>query len=105
MVEPLKENLVNLLLEGIHYDRLGEAGPNITDIIQGVINSFVSVEDYKRKGKLEVSFIFWLPFMILESLLKCSPWAPQKGKAVPQHIYGSAGERGRIASTHSRPQH
>jgi cullin 2 len=63
MVEPLKENLVNLLLEGIHYDRLGEASPNITDIVQGVINSFVSVEDYKRKGKLEVRFRFWLSFM------------------------------------------
>jgi cullin 2 len=63
MVEPLKENLVNLLLEGIHYDRLGEASPNITDIIRGVINSFVSVEEYKRRGKLEVSFRFWLPFM------------------------------------------
>jgi cullin 2 len=63
MVEPLKENLVNLLLEGIHYDRLGEASPNITDIVQGVINSFVSGEDYKRTGKLEVSFRFWLPFM------------------------------------------
>jgi hypothetical protein len=60
MVEPLKENLVNLLLEGIHYDRLGRASPIITDIVQGVINSFVSVEDYKRKGKLEVRFGYWL---------------------------------------------
>ncbi|PNF25320.1 Cullin-2 [Cryptotermes secundus] len=64
MVEPLKENLVNLLLEGIHYDRLGEASPNITDIVQGVINSFVSVEDYKRKGKLELyQEIFEAPFL------------------------------------------
>jgi hypothetical protein len=63
MVEPLKENLVNLLLEGIHYDRLGKASPNITDVVQGVINSFVSVQDYKRKGNLEVSFRFWFPFM------------------------------------------
>jgi cullin 2 len=56
MVEPLKENLVNLLLEGIHYDRLGEANPNISNIIREVISSFVSVEQYKRKGNLEVSF-------------------------------------------------
>jgi len=55
MVEPLKENLVNLLLEGIHHDRLGEASVNATNVIRGVIDSFVSVEEYKRKGKLEVS--------------------------------------------------
>jgi hypothetical protein len=55
MVEPLKENLVNLLLEGIHQDRLGEATVNVTNVIRGVIDSFVSVEEYKRKGKLEVS--------------------------------------------------
>lgn len=64
MVEPLKENLVNLLLEGIHHDRIGEASMNVTKVIRGVIDSFVSVEEYKRKGKLEVSvFRFWLPFM------------------------------------------
>jgi hypothetical protein len=55
MVEPLKENLVNLLLEGIHQDRLGEASVNVTNVIRGVIDSFVSVEEYRRKGKLEVS--------------------------------------------------
>jgi hypothetical protein len=55
MVEPLKENLVNLLLEGIHHDRIGEASMNVTKVIRGVIDSFVSVEEYKRKGKLEVS--------------------------------------------------
>ncbi|XP_069703724.1 cullin-2 isoform X1 [Periplaneta americana] len=64
MVEPLKENLVNLLLEGIHYDRLGEASHNITDIIRGVINSFVSVEEYKKKGNLELyQEIFEAPFL------------------------------------------
>lgn len=64
MVEPLKENLVNLLLEGIHHDRLGEASVNVTNVIRGVIDSFVSVEEYKRKGKLEVSsFGFWLLLM------------------------------------------
>ena len=59
MVEPLKENLVNLLLEGIHHDRLGEASVNATNVIRGVIDSFVSVEEYKRKGKLEVSNASW----------------------------------------------
>jgi cullin 2 len=64
MMEPLMENLVNLLFEGIHYDRLGEASPNITDIVQGVINSFVSVEDFKGKGKLELyQEIFEAPFL------------------------------------------
>ena len=54
MIEPLKENLVNLLLEGIHYDRLGEAAPQVTDIIRGVINSFVTVEEYKKKDNMDV---------------------------------------------------
>jgi len=64
MVEPLKENLVNLLLEGIHHDRLGEASVNATNVIRGVIDSFVSVEEYKRKGKLELyQEIFEVPFL------------------------------------------
>ncbi|KAJ9598457.1 hypothetical protein L9F63_010853, partial [Diploptera punctata] len=64
MIEPLKENLVNLLLEGIHYDRLGEASPYVTDIIRGVINSFVSVEEFKKKGDLELyQEIFEAPFL------------------------------------------
>lgn len=55
MIESLKTSLVALLLEGIHADRLGEAQPATSDVICGVIESFVRVEEYKMKGQLNVS--------------------------------------------------
>jgi cullin 2 len=55
MIEPLKESLVSLLLVGIQQDRQGEATTQMTSIIQGVIESFVTVEEYKKKGNLEVN--------------------------------------------------
>ena len=62
--EPLKEELVRLLLDGIKYDRLG-SGSGSTErtqfqsdsTIKGVISSFVEVEEYKKKGNLDVRFI------------------------------------------------
>ncbi len=62
MVEPLKEELVRLLLDGIRYDRLGSESISTgrtqfqTDAtLKGVISSFVEVEEYKKKGNLDVS--------------------------------------------------
>ena len=63
MIEPLKEELVRLLLDGIKYDRLG-SGSGSTErtqfqsdsTIKGVISSFVEVEEYKKKGNLDVRF-------------------------------------------------
>ncbi|XP_046984562.1 cullin-2 [Schistocerca americana] len=64
MIQPLKDSLVSLLLEGIHQDRLGEGNPNSTDIIRGVIQSFVSVEEFKMKGNLCLyEEIFETPFL------------------------------------------
>ena len=57
MIESLKNSLVVLLLEGIHADRLGEGQVAMTDVICGVIESFVRVEEYKVKGQLEVSIL------------------------------------------------
>lgn len=63
MIESLKEDLVRLLLDGIKYDRLGETGSTLGTqfqsdaVIKGVINSFVSVEEYKKKGNLEVAIV------------------------------------------------
>ena len=61
MIDPLKVDLVRLLLDGIRHDRLGESGATTgatqfqsDAVIKGVINSFVSVEEYKKKGNLEV---------------------------------------------------
>ena len=55
MIAPLKNQLVSLLLEGIHADRLGEAQPTTNDVICEVIQSFVRVKEYKRKGQVDVS--------------------------------------------------
>ncbi|KAL7296446.1 cullin-2 [Trichogramma pretiosum] len=53
MIESLKTSLVAILLEEIHADRLGEAQISTTDVICGVIDSFVRVEEYKTKGQLD----------------------------------------------------
>ena len=61
MIEPLKTDLVRLLLDGIRYDRLGGSTANTGGTqfqadatLKGVISSFVEVEEYKKKGNLEV---------------------------------------------------
>lgn len=56
MIEPLRDNLVKLLLEGIHQDRMGNFQHQANEIIRGVILSFVRVQEYKKKGNLEVIF-------------------------------------------------
>lgn len=62
MIEPLKERLLELLLDGIHKDRLGSSQNN--DIIRGVIQSFVSVQEFKKKGNLELyEELFEKPFL------------------------------------------
>lgn len=58
MIEPLQENLLKLLLDGIHQDRLGNGQHNNNDVIRGVIQSFVSVQEYMKKGNLEVQILF-----------------------------------------------
>ena len=63
MIEPLRAELVRLLLDGILYDRKG-SGAGSTGrtqfqsdaTIKGVISSFVEVEEYKKKGNLDVRF-------------------------------------------------
>lgn len=52
MIEVLRESLVHLLLEGIRNDRLGD-NPN-QPVFQGVIQSFVQVEEYKKNDPLEL---------------------------------------------------
>lgn len=52
MIEPLKESLVRLVLEAIEKDRMGIMVPETT--VHGVIMSFVHVEEYKKKGSLDL---------------------------------------------------
>uniref|UniRef100_A0A1B6LDY5 Cullin-2 n=1 Tax=Graphocephala atropunctata TaxID=36148 RepID=A0A1B6LDY5_9HEMI len=64
MIEPLQGSLVKLLLDGIHQDRLGQGQHVNNDVIRGVIQSFVSVQEYKKKGNLELyEKIFEEPFL------------------------------------------
>jgi len=64
MIDPIQDDLRRLLLEGIRYDRVGGTGKGARSsmfcsdmTIKGVINSFVEVEQYKKKGNLNVSFL------------------------------------------------
>lgn len=47
MIEPLKDKLIKLILDGIDRDRRGESVNQ--SVIHGVINSFVDVADKKQK--------------------------------------------------------
>ncbi|XP_076654096.1 cullin 2 [Halictus rubicundus] len=65
MIMPLKKQLVSQLLDCIHADRVGKAQITNTDVIWGVIHSFVQVEKYKSmmlKLKLYQT-IFEQPFL------------------------------------------
>lgn len=55
MIEKLGEALVNQLLEGIRNDRLNRnQQSDMAHIIKGAIESFVRVEEYKKKGSLQL---------------------------------------------------
>ncbi|KAI1288072.1 Cullin-2 [Halotydeus destructor] len=62
MVEPLQERLIRLLLEAIQSDRTGRASNDT--VVQGVILSLVEVEEYKKKGALDLyQQMFEKPFL------------------------------------------
>lgn len=62
MIEPLQAILIRMLLREIKNDRCGE-DPN-QKVIHGVINSFVHVEQYKKKVPLKFyQEIFECPFL------------------------------------------
>uniref|UniRef100_A0A6B0VG44 Putative cullin n=1 Tax=Ixodes ricinus TaxID=34613 RepID=A0A6B0VG44_IXORI len=52
MVAPLRHSLVSLLLEALSRDREGHCPQQ--RVVQGVIHSFVQVEEYKRKQPLSL---------------------------------------------------
>lgn len=71
MIEPLQASLVTLLLEGIHQDRVGESQNTSTEIIKGVIHSFVGMQEYKKKGTLDVSIYSYLFFIFMITYIIC----------------------------------
>ena len=73
MREPLKSNLPRLLLEAIHHrDRTGKSlYNNKSSTIQGVIQSLVSVEEFKKKKTLELyENVFEGPFLEMTGVLQ-----------------------------------
>lgn len=58
MIIPLREKLVSLLLVCIDADRDSKLFAPI-DVICGVIQSFVRVEEYKMKGQLNVIYYYF----------------------------------------------
>ncbi|CAD6997776.1 unnamed protein product [Ceratitis capitata] len=56
MIKSLSSELVQHILEGIKLDRCGnpEINANRVKIINGVIHSFVQVQDYKKNGSLKL---------------------------------------------------
>lgn len=65
MIEPLRTVLLRLLLEAIQCDRTGQSLYNEkSSTIQGVIQSLVTVEEYKKKNTLETyEQFFEAPFL------------------------------------------
>lgn len=67
MIDPLQDDLRRLLLEGIRYDRIGGTAKGASTsmfcsdmTIKGVINSFVEVEQYKKKMNLNVNKLYFI---------------------------------------------
>ncbi|XP_062517542.1 cullin-2-like [Corticium candelabrum] len=54
MIESMKETLVSSIIKQIRRDRNGEMGKQ--DVLQGVIDSFVRVEEYQLKQALSLKF-------------------------------------------------
>ncbi|XP_012278270.1 cullin-2 [Orussus abietinus] len=64
MITPLRKSLVALLLDAIHADRVGQTQPATSDVISGVVESFVHVEEYKMNRQLHLyQEIFEAPFL------------------------------------------
>lgn len=55
MIKSLGEEIVKQILEAIHADRIGsDLGSNSAQVIYGIIQSFVQVQNYKKKGNLNL---------------------------------------------------
>lgn len=65
MIEPLRTELIRLLLDAIQCDRTGSSMYiEKASTIQGVIRSFVLVEEFKKKNNLELyESFFETPFL------------------------------------------
>lgn len=55
MILPLKDTIIELLLEEFSRQRRNMAMTTSLDVISGVINSFVVVQEFRKKYPLEVN--------------------------------------------------
>lgn len=55
MIVPLKDNILSLLLDEFDKQRHNISMTTSLDIISGVIDSFVVVQEFRKKYPLEVS--------------------------------------------------
>lgn len=55
MIKSLGEEIVKQILDAIHADRIGnDLGSNSAQVIYGIIQSFVQVQNYKKKSNLNL---------------------------------------------------
>lgn len=54
MIEPLRTSLVSAILECINLDRMNKGCFVNPEIVRGVIESFVSVNKFKKRNTIEV---------------------------------------------------
>lgn len=67
MIEPLREDLVKQILDGIKEDRIGsDLNPKSVETLHGTIQSFVQVQDYQKKGNLK-KYQEWFETPMLEA--------------------------------------
>lgn len=66
MIVPLKDSMLELLLDEFDKQRHNISMATSLDIISGVINSFVVVQEFRKKYPLEVNkFIYYKIFYIV----------------------------------------
>lgn len=54
MIEPLQGSLVSAVLECINQDRMGNGHMVNSEVVRGVIESFVAVNKFKKRDNIEV---------------------------------------------------
>lgn len=58
MIEPLRTSLVSAILECINQDRMNKGCFVNAEIVRGVIESFVSVNKFKKRSTIEVRILY-----------------------------------------------
>ena len=57
MIEPLQASLVSAILECINQDRMGNSHLVNSEVVRGVIESFVAVSKFKKRDNIAVRIL------------------------------------------------